>query len=383
MFITLTDASWSIISVLRYIHIEHQDWLNQKWPDIVKLKPIVLSIQFFTFTLLILVNVVVFSLFASPYGWPAKSFLKFVPPNIQFFLSIFAVSVFTLPVIVTGIFYILLVRARSESCQNKVGPVGDVDVGPMDVGPADDGPSGVGPPDDFQSNFREIYSGNRPTGPRTQEPQVSDDPAEVIVNPSTLFEYNKILMESGLPYDELEIGRRENLIGNFLKSKNESLELKEMKDRDDRTERENVNRLIGSQGCDNSHPIVIEETVIKITSLGKNRISPQNENHSIESNEEIQRGKVSKSQNSIDFEISRRMTEKESAIRSLETNLFLILFFISSTLFYLVPSKSWQTYFVVVETSLLKALLPLISTITNFGTIRSVSLQFWESIWKK
>jgi hypothetical protein len=112
-------TSWSIISVLRYIHIEHQDWLNDKWPDITKLQPVVLVIQFLAFFLLLLTNVVGFALFASPYGWPAKSFLKYVPPNIQIFLSIFAVSVFTLPVIVSGIFYILLGALENKNRQSQ------------------------------------------------------------------------------------------------------------------------------------------------------------------------------------------------------------------------------------------------------------------------
>ena len=37
---------WSVISVLRYIHIEHEPWLQRHWPSISSLTPVALVSQF-------------------------------------------------------------------------------------------------------------------------------------------------------------------------------------------------------------------------------------------------------------------------------------------------------------------------------------------------
>ena len=70
--------------------------------------------------------------------------------------------------------------------------------------------------------------------------------------------------------------------------------------------------------------------------------------------------------------------EKTSAIRSLETNLLLIGVVIMMSVLYLVPSPTWQVFFTAANESLQKGLLPTLSTMANFGTIRSVALQYWE-----
>jgi len=76
----------------------------------------------------------------------------------------------------------------------------------------------------------------------------------------------------------------------------------------------------------------------------------------------------------------KRRAEKLAAKRSLETNFVVILFFFAANIVLLIPSKIWQTYFCVVDTSVQKALLPILSTMANFGTIRSVGKQLWESV---
>ena len=70
--------------------------------------------------------------------------------------------------------------------------------------------------------------------------------------------------------------------------------------------------------------------------------------------------------------------EKTSAIRSLETNLLLIGVVIMMSVLFLVPSPTWQFFFTAANESLQKGLLPTLSTMANFGTIRSVALQYWE-----
>ena len=58
---------------------------------------------------------------ASPYGWPAKSFIEHVPANIQVNLSFIAVAVFILPVLISGIIYLKIIQTRSSCWRNKVG----------------------------------------------------------------------------------------------------------------------------------------------------------------------------------------------------------------------------------------------------------------------
>jgi hypothetical protein len=79
---------------------------------------------------------------------------------------------------------------------------------------------------------------------------------------------------------------------------------------------------------------------------------------------------------------NRHLAEKAAAIKSLETNLILILIFCLSNLFFLIPSKIMQIYYCIVATSVLRGLLPIITTMTNFGTIRSVAFQFWNVFFK-
>ena len=77
-------------------------------------------------------------------------------------------------------------------------------------------------------------------------------------------------------------------------------------------------------------------------------------------------------------EIMQLNKEKILAIRSLGTNLLLFGLVILISVLYLVPSPTWQSFFTAANESLQKGLLPTLSTMANFGTIRSVALQYWK-----
>lgn len=117
-------TSWSIISALRYVYIEHKAWIHSKWPDATKLRYLTVLTQFAWFFFLVLINLVILKHIAGPYGWPAHPVVSNVPKNVQIYLfSICSVNI-TLPVIVSGIFYVKLVWFRSASLhRNKVEPV--------------------------------------------------------------------------------------------------------------------------------------------------------------------------------------------------------------------------------------------------------------------
>jgi hypothetical protein len=74
--------------------------------------------------------------------------------------------------------------------------------------------------------------------------------------------------------------------------------------------------------------------------------------------------------------------ERLSAMRSLKTNLILTVLQFFSFILVLIPSTSDRIYIIAFETSLQKGLLPLITTLTNFSTIRLVSLKLWRKIFE-
>ena len=78
----------------------------------------------------------------------------------------------------------------------------------------------------------------------------------------------------------------------------------------------------------------------------------------------------------------RRQAEIRAAKRSIETNLFLgLAFLIVYGIFILMSNKLRQSYSIIAF-STLKGLLPIFTTITNFGTVHSVLLQYWKSLMK-
>jgi hypothetical protein len=101
-------TSWSIISVLRYVYIEHKE-----------LRYIALFAQFFSFSAANLIDLGLLAVFATPYGWPSNSLITQVPQNVLIFLVPCLAFLFTLPVVVSGIFYVLLVCSRSRSCSRS------------------------------------------------------------------------------------------------------------------------------------------------------------------------------------------------------------------------------------------------------------------------
>ena len=82
-------------------------------------------------------------------------------------------------------------------------------------------------------------------------------------------------------------------------------------------------------------------------------------------------------------EINKITMERTLAIRSLGTNLVFLGLVILTSVLYLVPPLDWQPYFTAANVSLLKGLQPTISTMANFGTIRSVALQYWKYLSNK
>jgi hypothetical protein len=74
--------------------------------------------------------------------------------------------------------------------------------------------------------------------------------------------------------------------------------------------------------------------------------------------------------------------KKESTMRALKTNLLFSLFISLSLLALVFPSDSWSSYVICLLASVQKGLLPITTTMANFGTIRSVTMKFMDKIFK-
>jgi hypothetical protein len=76
----------------------------------------------------------------------------------------------------------------------------------------------------------------------------------------------------------------------------------------------------------------------------------------------------------------KRLAQIDSAERSLITNLIcMFVLFVACTLVAFLPAHI-SRYFAAVTFTLLKGLMPILSTVANFGTVKSVYLQYKEHI---
>lgn len=73
-----------------------------------------MATQFGSFIALLALDVSVFITLAGPYGWPKKSFIKHVPNEVKIIIVPLSSLMYCLPIIITGIFYGLLVRSRRK-----------------------------------------------------------------------------------------------------------------------------------------------------------------------------------------------------------------------------------------------------------------------------
>ena len=74
----------------------------------------------------------------------------------------------------------------------------------------------------------------------------------------------------------------------------------------------------------------------------------------------------------------RRQAEIRAAKRSIETNLILVVVFFVVYGAFVVMSSDLRQNYSLFAFSTLKGLLPITTTIANFGTIHSVLLQYWS-----
>ena len=64
--------------------------------------------------------------------------------------------------------------------------------------------------------------------------------------------------------------------------------------------------------------------------------------------------------------------------RSMTTNVVLSLIFVVIIALLVVVPDSWRPYYLVSTFSVMRSCLPILTAVANFGTVKTVSAQYWE-----
>ncbi len=338
--------------------------------------PIATVSQLAYFLFLMLISIGCFVALASPYGWPYHSFVQNVPSNVQIFLAFFLLGVYSLPIVISGIFYILLVCAQSKNFKNNVGVVLD--------------------PNNFElvNNISNCVQEKKDCDSKTKP---SDVPLigqhEYNEIKSVEYDYNKILMESGMPYEtmtqdpnSIEDGLFQQQIyacsskDNSLASDSIQIQTLESKTLSILTlvSKNNGKGELMHNSKENQKAQAVNNDFQNEEMTGNQEMTTNEEmtaNEEMTTNDQITTNEDLKN-------VERHLAEKAAAIKSLKTNLILILICCLTLICVFFPSKLVQTYFFFFSSSIQRAMLPIVTTMANFGTIQSVALQFWNILVK-
>jgi hypothetical protein len=71
--------------------------------------------------------------------------------------------------------------------------------------------------------------------------------------------------------------------------------------------------------------------------------------------------------------------EMEAALRSMKTNLLMLLLFMMTGFIFLIPPLEWKMFAAIMFQSFLKLLLPIVTTISNFGPVKEVARIYFEN----
>ena len=87
-----------------------------------------------------------------------------------------------------------------------------------------------------------------------------------------------------------------------------------------------------------------------------------------------------KSDSTITKKQKREETERNAALRSMKTNLLMVLMFPAIGLFTLAPTMKWKLFLFIVFESLLKCIMPIFTTLSNFGPMKRVAKMYFYLI---
>ena len=87
-----------------------------------------------------------------------------------------------------------------------------------------------------------------------------------------------------------------------------------------------------------------------------------------------------KSDSTIIKKQKREENEKNAALRSMKTNLLMILMIAAAGLTTLAPTMKWKLFSLITFESLLKCILPIVTTLSNFGPTKKVAKMYFYLI---
>jgi hypothetical protein len=337
-----------------------------------------------------------------------------MPQNVKLLIISGWTILFALPVVVTGIFYVLLVCSRSSPSTSKKQLSNEAEVnrstlnqGSLNLECSDELQEGQ-----IESVFKLSQSG-------LEEDELSDR-----LQNETSFEYYEILKQSGQHCEETKMKivnqRREVFVchgyfgvkdigessltnnicfGNPL-GDNETCERETKTTTSGQQEpilihvREgdpelkiSARQLTGqfnlhsrNETSNISENFAFDDIMVDPTFQGSNNSTTENElNNPTKNNIRSNKSEANSTILNENLVVKRQEAERMSALRSLKTNLIMILLVGLSMMFLLIPSKTWQAYFCIVDTSFQKGFLPVVTTMANFGTVRTVATQLWKT----
>jgi hypothetical protein len=374
-----------------------------------------LAAQFSCFGAIVFIDIGLLVVFATPHGWPSKGLIQHMPQNVKLLIISGWTILFALPVVVTGIFYVLLVCSRSSPSTSKKQLSNEAEVnrstlnqGSLNLECSDELQEGQ-----IESVFKLSQSG-------LEEDELSDR-----LQNETSFEYYEILKQSGQHCEETKMKivnqRREVFVchgyfgvkdigessltnnicfGNPL-GDNETCERETKTTTSGQQEpilihvREgdpelkiSARQLTGqfnlhsrNETSNISENFAFDDIMVDPTFQGSNNSTTENElNNPTKNNIRSNKSEANSTILNENLVVKRQEAERMSALRSLKTNLIMILLVGLSMMFLLIPSKTWQAYFCIVDTSFQKGFLPVVTTMANFGTVGTVATQLWKTV---
>ena len=72
--------------------------------------------------------------------------------------------------------------------------------------------------------------------------------------------------------------------------------------------------------------------------------------------------------------------ERDAALRSMKTNLLMLALFIVYGFFPFVPTMKWKLFLLILFESMLKCMMPIVTTLSNFGPVKNVAKMYFNLI---
>ena len=124
---------WAVVSALRYIYIIHNDWIHDRFPQTWMLNALAMGATFFSYFLVMLLNVLV----CISFGWPKVKVFE-MPFHAQAICAGLVFGILFVFIFISCAFYLLIMKERGKF-QNKVAPCDPIQHSSLDLIPESTG----------------------------------------------------------------------------------------------------------------------------------------------------------------------------------------------------------------------------------------------------